>query len=371
MCRRPGVLSCAATDTMVCSAVAAEPTGSTDRTADGLDDDCDGAIDEDTCEVDPAQGTSCTAGVGFCRTTGAQVCVDNELECSAVAGAPRSATDATNDDVDDDCDGIVDEDAIPCGDHPQLGDPCSAGVGVCRGEGTFVCTADGATTACSAVAGPPTSAVDDDLDGRDDDCDGVSDEDAVHPDRTPCDPAGACCFANVFTNPREDFFHVDVPPNPPPTWHPDCSDARNQLAWANNPPTSGPHMGCTWGSWGTMYDETGPLVRGFQVHNIEHGGIVFLWNTSATPAAKTELLAAFANLSIGERCGHTHAVATFDPELPTPVAVVAIDRVLLPDATGIIPRAAAIEFAQGCRDNGTEVTCFRGPDPLQPMPNLN
>ncbi len=371
VCSVSGVVSCAGPDTMVCSAVGAEPSTDQDTTADGLDDDCDGVIDEDTCLVDPQRFASCSAGVGACLVVGMLQCVDNQLECDAVAGLAVSTTDDTHDDVDDDCDGLTDEDVVPCMEHPQRGYTCSAGVGVCRQEGTYQCTPDGTTVACSAVAELPITTVDDDLDGRDDDCDGHADEDALHPDRTPCDPALTCCFANVFDVPREIFFHVDVPPDPPPNWHPDCRDPRNQLHWVNNPPASGPHLGCTWGSWGQIYDETGPLLRAYQVHNIEHGGVVFLWNDSASDEARLELFAAFGSLSIGVRCGHTHAVATYDNELPVPVALVAVDRVLLPDATGIIPRAAAIEFTEACRDHGPEITCFRGPDPLVPQPDPN
>jgi len=40
------------------------------------------------------------------------------------------------------------------------------------------------------------------------------------------------------------------------------------------PPTSGPHDPC-WADWGSHTDEV-PAER--WVHNLEHGGVVFLWN---------------------------------------------------------------------------------------------
>jgi hypothetical protein len=36
-------------------------------------------------------------------------------------------------------------------------------------------------------------------------------------------------------------------------------------------------------------------------------------------------------------------------------------RILLPDHTGIIPRAAALQFAVGCRGKGPESFCGNGP----------
>ncbi len=360
-CRRSGVLSCADVETMVCSATGAQPTTTQDTSANGLDDDCDGVVDEDTCLLNPDRGAGCSAGLGECRSEGTRECVNNALVCSALAIARTTLTDATDDDIDNDCDGLVDEDVLPCTQLPEFGEVCSEGLGICRHEGNWGCSADGATVTCPVVAETPVATVDDTVNGLDDDCDGFTDEDALHPDRTPCDPLLTCCFANVYSQPREDLFHVDVPPDPPPTWRPDCNDPRNQLHWINNPPSSGPHLGCSWGRWDQMYDETAPLARGYQVHNMEHGGVLFLWNAAATDAAKTELFAAFASLSIEVRCGHTHSVATFDPELPTGVAIVALDRVLLPDATGIIPRAAAVQFAEACRDHGTELACGSGP----------
>ncbi|NIW29876.1 MAG: hypothetical protein GWN25_22740, partial [Actinobacteria bacterium] len=74
---------------------------------DGLDNDCDGTeIDEDF----QPQTTSC--GVGSCGATGVLECVAGALVDSCEAGAPASADDATCDGIDDDCDGAVDEDYV-------------------------------------------------------------------------------------------------------------------------------------------------------------------------------------------------------------------------------------------------------------------
>lgn len=48
----------------------------------------------------------------------------------------------------------------------------------------------------------------------------------------------------------------------------------NPVTYPDPPPTSGPHNPC-WGRWG-IHDE--PLRAERWVHNLEHGGVVFLYN---------------------------------------------------------------------------------------------
>ncbi len=69
-----------------------------DATCDGVDDDCDGETDEDFVTAE-------TCGDGACERDAA--CVGGEQSC--VPGEPLSDTDVTCDGVDDDCDGEVDE----------------------------------------------------------------------------------------------------------------------------------------------------------------------------------------------------------------------------------------------------------------------
>ena len=74
---------------------------------DGVDNDCDGQVD-DGFDV----GAACTVGVGACAATGVQVCgADGTgLSCTAVAGTPSVET---CNGLDDDCDGVVDDACIP------------------------------------------------------------------------------------------------------------------------------------------------------------------------------------------------------------------------------------------------------------------
>ncbi|MCB9529749.1 MAG: hypothetical protein H6701_15400 [Myxococcales bacterium] len=121
-----------------------------------IDDDCDGTPDEGT------GGDACWVGMGACRTEGMLVCPPDSpgLRCDAVAGMPRNEACNT---IDDDCDGRTDEGIV--------GTACQVGTGECRAQGVTVCEPGGAR--CEADPRNPAPEV---CNGRDDDCDGRTDE---------------------------------------------------------------------------------------------------------------------------------------------------------------------------------------------------
>ncbi len=90
---------CAGLNETLCSSGASNP-----ELCNLLDDDCDGEVDEGF-DV----GAACTVGVGACANPGVMACPEGggKLACTARAGAPRA--ELCNG-VDDDCDGAVDED---------------------------------------------------------------------------------------------------------------------------------------------------------------------------------------------------------------------------------------------------------------------
>ncbi|MBI4152409.1 putative metal-binding motif-containing protein [Candidatus Woesearchaeota archaeon] len=88
----------------------------------GLDDDCDGLIDEDYVQM--GLGKPCEVGIGACYDKGNYVCTKDgkSIVCNAVEGQPLE--EMCNDHVDNDCDGLVDEDC--CDDAEPIKDivPC-------------------------------------------------------------------------------------------------------------------------------------------------------------------------------------------------------------------------------------------------------
>jgi Notch-like protein len=130
------------------------------ETCNGLDDDCDGMIDESPTGV----GVACSVGVGSCRRNGATVCQGGVPVCNVSPGAPSS--ELCNN-LDDDCDGQVDEDY-------NVGQTCD-GVGAC-GAGVFECRTLTSTACSTDVGGSNPGATPETCNGLDDDCDGQVDE---------------------------------------------------------------------------------------------------------------------------------------------------------------------------------------------------
>jgi hypothetical protein len=158
-CTTNGAFLCTLAGDRICSAL---PGTAGDEICNGLDDDCDGAVDE---AFVGELGLPCSVGTGRCSTMGTVICGEGGLPtCSATQG---EAVDETCNDADDDCDGFTDE------AFPDLGAPCTVGQGSCSAAGVAVCSEDGAGTTCDAVPRNPTAEA---CNGLDDDCDERVDE---------------------------------------------------------------------------------------------------------------------------------------------------------------------------------------------------
>jgi hypothetical protein len=128
-------------------------TGPRGERCDGLDEDCDGAIDEGVTR-------RCGFDRGIC-VSGVEACASGEFgECE---GAVLPVTEVCNG-LDDDCDTRTDESVTRA---------CGTDVGACV-AGTETC-AGGRFGACAGA----TSPIDEVCNGADDDCDGSTDEGLV------------------------------------------------------------------------------------------------------------------------------------------------------------------------------------------------
>jgi hypothetical protein len=128
---------------------------------DELDNDCDGRVDEGV-----PLGPVCFLGLGVCRVPGTMSCVRGVMECVGPLGEPPTVFDPTCDGLDDDCDGKSDE------DYASL----TCGAGRCAATSTPSECLEGVETPCQ-----PGGPIDESCNGVDDDCNGVVDDTAPTP----------------------------------------------------------------------------------------------------------------------------------------------------------------------------------------------
>jgi MYXO-CTERM domain-containing protein len=192
-CRRIGIKECTPDKTGVTCNLAGAPIAT--ETCNGMDDDCNGLIDDG---LGPAQGIGVDCGIqGQGCNKGITRCVNGMTVCE---GAAQPMNEICNG-VDDDCDGVVDNGVFPgvgvsclCSGLTQAqvdsGGQCRAGTMMCKGVAGIQCG--------GCVLPQPEI-----CNGKDDDCDGMADQMAMCPSGFGCRD-GACgllCKPGEFSCP--------------------------------------------------------------------------------------------------------------------------------------------------------------------------
>ena len=106
-------------------------TSPSNEVCDGLDNDCDGLVDEGN----PGGGQACHTGMPGPCASGTTQCQNGVIVCVSNSGPQQE----TCNHIDDDCDGTVDN------GFPNLGQPCTCPSGQ---TSQYVCRNDGQGTVC-------------------------------------------------------------------------------------------------------------------------------------------------------------------------------------------------------------------------------
>ena len=180
VCLSQGMLQCVA-GKPVDSCVALQPTAAKDVTCDGKDDDCDGMVDDDY----PVTSVGCSTGA--CAAVGTVACASGVVVNSCMPSAVPSTTDTSCDNIDENCNGVVDEGFVSTS--------TSCGKGVCARKGSLTCVRGSTVDSCKA--GSPTMTRDTTCNNQDEDCDGLVDDDYAATS-TACG-VGACAASGSLT----------------------------------------------------------------------------------------------------------------------------------------------------------------------------
>jgi len=172
-CKRVGLKVCTADGSGTTCDLQSSAAGL--EVCNGMDDDCDGKVDNrPTGGMLPGEGAECGANVAMC-TTGLTRCVDGKLKCDSTSNPSPEICDGK----DNDCNSIIDDGTFPgVGDScicPGL-DPAQVGVGECK-AGKKACVSSGGSPGvqCTGCILPEPER----CDGKDNDCDGVVDNQAT------------------------------------------------------------------------------------------------------------------------------------------------------------------------------------------------
>ncbi len=162
------------------------------------------------------------------------------------------------------------------------------------------------------------------------------------PPKPPPDP----CNGSVTEVPTVASPHVDI---------------GTVVDWTSNPPTSGPH----YPVWAAYDQDYANLARGYWVHDLEHGAVVFAYRCDAgCPDVAAKLDAVVKALPTDSGCVdpvRQRAIVVADPMLPADNSVDAVAwGVYYTAANGCVAPATLENFYYTHTGRGPEDTCADG-----------
>jgi hypothetical protein len=225
---------CAAGTTTCASGVpgCAQKTQPTTEVCNGLDDDCDGVVDNGTT------GGACSTGQKGVCAAGTTTCVSGVAGCAETTAASAEVCNG----LDDDCDGNI--------DNGTTGKSCSTGKpGVCA-AGTTTCVSG--DPGCAETTAPTAEV----CDGLDNNCNGQTDEGNPGGGGSCTASAKGACAIGLYT----------------------CTNAAVQCVSQVSPSTAWHYSAASNGSWDWNCDGV--------VTESEPGGASF-WGTSYVNCTST------------------------------------------------------------------------------------
>lgn len=161
-------------------------------------------------------------------------------------------------------------------------------------------------------------------------------------------PASATCRAyDEWRSPNTDHTHYPV-------------GSEGAAAGWEPFPASGNHWGA-WAMWNTVYPKA--IKRGFLLHNLEHGGVVFSYKCSTQDESAACTAARDKLIAIAQTMGGPRVVITPDPTQPTMFAIRAWRYAYTSDC---LDDASATTFARAHYAKGREDTDADPPIPFDP-----